>query len=166
MTTTTQTYDMDAAFQELDRSYVAGLRQRQYPKTMSKETLLAKITAACKEIGITDIVFKEYSFDDFRSNFTHGCIRQQQHDKTAWTDSQHDILYLRDNSEHPKPSYHTDIVRVNADIFSHQKEEEFYKALQKQGLSPSTYTYPCAPLFATPEMIETEKNRDKEALYR
>jgi len=167
MTTTTQTYDMDAAFQALDPSYFDGLYKQRYPDTMSKDTLLAKITAACQEIGINDIILKEYSPQDARSNFTEGCVRESRYDKKLWTDWQHDILYLRDNSWHlTKPVYHASIIEVNADIFSHQKEKQFYAALQKQGLEPRTYTSSCGPTFATPQMIETEKNRDEKALYR
>ncbi len=145
----------------------AELRQ-YYPPELTKEEFYRKITAACKKVGINDIIIREWDRDSASARFTDGVIREQQYEIPGIVRiPTKDIAYLVNNSWHNHPPiYHVDMVHINYDNFNKKKGKQFANALRQQGLEPFSYHPSCGPVFPTPEMIEADKNRDKTALYK
>ncbi len=168
-TTTTKKYDEKAlqrAFDAMDHASIEAQNNRHYPPRITKDELEKKIIAACKEVGIDNIIIHEWNKYSIGTRFTDGVVREEQYDTRKDGQVAQDIAYLVDSSWHPKRTYHLNLVRINYDNFSHKKGEEFHDALTKQGLQPEPYHPSCGPIFPTDEMIQWDLTKDTKALYR
>ena len=66
-----------AQMQQLRRNTIVQEAQRRnYPPTLTQQELYTKITTACTEVGIDDILIREWQKNTYGTEMTDGVIRQ------------------------------------------------------------------------------------------
>ena len=105
-----------------------------------------KIEQAAHHIGIDNLVIREWNRNMIRSGFTDGVVREQRYDRRAIQYEQQqnkDLGYIRKH----KKELTVDAFKINPDVFSNERFQDFRKALEKQGLDAYAY-HPFGLVFA------------------
>ena len=135
-------------------------------KKIPRKSLFDKVVFACEQIGIDDVVTREWDINILQSNGTNGCARQRNYDNGGnhySADETIDIGYFERHSF--EDDYTIGSFLINPLAFTPQRQEQFEKALMRVGLSPSDFV-PGGMVYRNIEREKKIDSRQETALYR
>lgn len=119
---------------------------------LPKGELLSCIKRAAANVGIDDLIHREFAPNTIGALGGHILVRQRQYDTASRTgkDYQVDLGYC---TLPPTVSSFS----INPRVFSSSHARAFAEELEKQGLRPSWYKPPLSPIFGV-EGVKTREN--------
>lgn len=135
-------------------------------KRIPRNELIRRIEVAANQIGLTDLVMREWDRNLLDSWFTDGVVREKKNDNGSNHYRMYkkvDIGYLE--RDRVSGDYTVDSFSINPLAFSKARSEEFAKELVKQGLRPGEFS-PFGGIFPDPEEQRELRERDQNAIYR
>jgi len=132
---------------------------------ISIDELKRRICVTSNNIGLVDIVIREWDRNLLDSWFTDGVVRERKNDhgdNNYRMDDRIDIGYLEKNREIGGYTIHS--FRINPFAFAEAKSQEFVRALKSEGLIAGEFV-PFGGIFPHPEEQRRLRERSQTAIY-